>query len=139
MSGALVVQHDIGYALQLLVTSNGYGWQCQFFGKGCVSSDEALNASRQEHLRVGLKQFRVVPVDYRQEEVVVPSQVFFNATDHHGAVGVANLFSDDPNRVSSLESQGSREEVGPVVESLRRLDNAILGVFGNRAGSRRVI
>ena len=42
-----------------------------------------------------------MPVNHRQEEVVVFSQILLNAADDHGAVRIANLFDDDPDGIGA--------------------------------------
>src|SRR5256886_11984094 len=49
--------------------------------------------------------------------------------DDHGAVGVAYLFGDHTNRIGPLQAQSPREEVWPVIQSLRCFNNAVLRVF----------
>ena len=78
-------------------------------------------------------------VNYGQKKVVVFSQVFFNPANHHGAVGIANLFGNHADRISPTQAQRARKKVGPVVQSLRRFDDAVLGMLRNRARCRRVI
>src|SRR5260370_22900056 len=82
-----------------------------------------------------LQQLWIMPVDYRKKEVIILSQIFLDAADHHCAVHIANLFGDHSDRVGSPQAQGAGKKVGPVIQHLRRFDNAILCML--RDGARR--
>jgi len=53
-----------------------------------------------------------MPVDHGEEEIIVLAQKFFDAADHHRAVGVANFFGNHANRVSPFQSQGAGKKLG---------------------------
>lgn len=148
-SGTLVIQDNVRYSLDVPMPRDGYGRQRHLLVQRSVGRDEDFHTPCQKHLRVCLKQLGIVPVNHGQEKIVVLSQIFFNPANDHGALRIANLLGDDANRVSSLQAQSARKEVWPIVQHLRCLDDAILGVFrdgtcrrgvvqsrGNRAGSK---
>src|SRR5216683_211012 len=117
---SLVIQHNIGHAFHALMPCHRHRRQRQLFHDGRVCRNEAFHPARQEHLRIGLKQLRIMPVDHCQEEIVILSQVFFNAANDHRAVSIANLFRDHANRIRSLQSQSARKKIRSVVQFLRR-------------------
>ncbi len=66
-----------------------------------------------------------------QEEVIPLPQVLLNAADDGRAVGVANLFRDNPDRVSTFVAQGAGKKIGPIVKFLEQPHrDAVLGLFG---------
>jgi len=69
-----VVENDVGHAIDTLMPRHGDGRQSQFLREGGIRGDEALHASRQKHLRVGLQELRVMPVDHGEEEIIVLAQ-----------------------------------------------------------------
>src|SRR6266699_6649915 len=78
-------------------------------------------------------------VDHRQEEIIVLAQIFFDAADHHRAVGVPDFFGNYADCISSLQAQGASKKVRTIIERLRGFDDAILGVLGNGTRRSRVI
>jgi hypothetical protein len=133
--GTLVIQDDVGQAFDSLMPCDRDSRQTKFLLDGRVGGDEALDASRQKHLRVGLQELWIVPVDHGEEKIIVFAQIFFDAADHHRAIGVADFFGDHANRIGSLQAQCAGKKVRPVIECLRGFDDAILCVRGD--GTRR--
>src|SRR6266567_8293557 len=82
-----------------------------------------------------LQQLWIMPVDHRKKEIIILSQIFLDAADHHCAVYIANLFGDHSDRVGSPQAQGTGKKIGPVIQRSRRFDNAILCML--RDGARR--
>ena len=137
--GARVVQDDVGQAFDPLVAGDGDRRESKLFGERCVSGDEALDSTRQKHLRVSLQELRILTMDYGEEEIIVLAQVFFDAADHHRSVRVADFFGDHANRVSALQAQRAGKKVRPVIERLRGFDDAILCVRGDGTCGGRVV
>ena len=69
--GARVIQNDVGHPFDAPMACDGDSRQSKFFTERCVGGDEALDATRQKHLRVGLQELRIMAVDHRQEEIIV--------------------------------------------------------------------
>src|SRR6266851_1683157 len=137
--GALVVQDDVGHAIDALVPCDRDGWQSKPLRDGRVRGDEALHAARQKHLRVGLQEPGIMPVDYGEEEIIVLAQEFFNAADYHRAIGVADFFGDHANRIGSLQAQGACKKVRPVIECFCSFDDAAFCMRGNGTGGGRIV
>src|SRR6266581_5804836 len=131
--GPRVVQDDVGYAIDELMSRHGNGRQGNLLSDRSVRSDETLDATRQKHLRIGLQELRIMPVDHRQEEIIVLAQIFFDAADHHRAVGVPDFFGNYADCISSLQAQGASKKVRTIIERLRGFDDAIFCVRRNRA------
>ncbi len=114
--GALVIQDDVGQAFDALMPCDRDGRQRKLLHQGRVGGDEALHASRQKHLRVGLQQLWIMPMDHSEEEIIILAQVFFDAANDHRAIRVADFFGDHANGIGSLQAQGARKKVRPVIQ-----------------------
>ena len=112
MRGARVVQDNVGQAFDAPMACDGDSRQGKFFTERCVGGDEALDATRQKHLRVGLQELRIMPMDHGEEEIIVLAQKFFDAANHHRAVGVANFFGDHANGVGTFQAQSAGKKFG---------------------------
>src|SRR5438105_47105 len=79
----LMIEHDIGHAINVPVARNRYGGQRQLFIKRSIRGNEPFNPPGQQHLRVSLQQLRIVPMNYGEEEKIMAAQVLLNAADDH--------------------------------------------------------
>jgi hypothetical protein len=78
-------------------------------------------------------------VNYGEEEEIVLPQIFLNAANDQGTVGVTNLFGDDADSVGAPKAKGASEIVGAVIEILGRRNDALLGVLWNGTGGGGVV
>ena len=136
---AAVIQDDVRDALHLLVAGNGDGGQCRRLCDRGIHRDEPFHAAREQHLRVGLQEFSVVAMNYRQKEKVMLPQILLDAADDQGAVSVADFFGDYADGIGALHAERARQKIRAVVEFARRGENALLGVCRNGTRRRRII
>src|ERR1700680_1672754 len=78
-------------------------------------------------------------VNHGEEEEMVLPQIFLNAANDQGAVGVTNLFGDDADGVGAPKAKRASEIVGAVIEILGRRNDAFLGVLWNGTGGGGVV
>jgi len=90
-------------------------------------------------LCIGVKQLLIVTVNHGEEEKIMFAKIFFNAADNHGPVSVANLFCDNTNRVSALQTQRAGKIIGAIVQLFGGGQDPLLGSFGDRSRCSGVI
>lgn len=134
-----VIQDNVGDTFDAAVSGDRDRGELEFFGDRSVGGNETLDATRHEHLRIGVEKLLIVPVDHGEKEEIVLSQIFFDPADDQGSVSVADFFGDDTNRVGALEAERAGEIVGTIVEVLGGLDDAFLGVLGDGASGGGVV
>ncbi len=64
-------------------------------------------------------------MNHGEEEIIAFTQVLLYSADDHRSVHVADFLGDDADGIGSLYAQGSRQEIGPVLELLRCRKNAL--------------
>src|SRR5215468_6190964 len=115
MCRSAMVKHHVCYARKPAMSRHRNRWQRKWFSQARIHSDESLHSTLQEQMGVPVQQLHIVAVHYREKEVVLAAQVFFDTADHHGAVGVANLLGYHVNGIGAFLAQGTSEIVGPIV------------------------
>src|SRR5450759_3307069 len=72
-------------------------------------------------------------------KIAFPQQVFFDAAQHQGLVALAYFRYDHADGEAALGAQGAGQEIGAIVELVRRGENLVLSRFGNGVGYRRAV
>jgi hypothetical protein len=128
------VENDVGDSFHSFVAGYCDGRSSQVVFDRHVGRDEAFDATSQQHLRICLQHSLIVAVNYGEEKIIVPAQVFFHPADDHGPVRIAYFLSNYAYCVGALQAQRAREVIGAIVQLTRRGYDAFLGVL--RDGSR---
>src|ERR1700720_4987351 len=78
----IMIQNNVGHPFCGAMAGHRDGGEFQLLSDGSVGGDETLDAARHQHLRVSMKKLGIVAVDNCKEEVIMLSQIFFDAADH---------------------------------------------------------
>src|SRR5258708_12082956 len=120
---SLLVQYDVSYSLEGLVTGDGDCRQRQGFLQAGVHGDESFLPPLQQKLRVFTQHGCVVPMNDGQEKVIVLPEIGLNSANDQGPVSVPDLLDDKSDGVGALLAQRSCQEIWTIVQFLGcRLD-----------------
>jgi hypothetical protein len=73
------------------MSGNCNGCERQRPRDGCIDGDKALDASFHEQMGIGFEYLLVVTMIRDQKKEPMLPKMFFDATNHHGAVGIPDL------------------------------------------------
>ena len=80
-SCSLVIEHDVGDALQFLVTCDRHSGQHGRFLNRCINGDDPLDSALGQKLRIAAQQRRIVAMDDCEEEIVALPQILLDAAN----------------------------------------------------------
>src|SRR4029077_6215998 len=134
-----MIQHNVGYTGKGPVPRDRNGWQGGRFAQLHIDGDKSLDAALEENLGIAVQELGIVPVHHGEKEVVLLPEILLDAADYERSIRVSNFLNDHTDGVGALLAQGLREEIRPVLQLPRRLENTILGVLRNGARRRSIV
>ena len=137
--GAVVVQHDVGVALDFFVAGDGDDGGGDFFVEGGVDEEEAVDGALGEEAGVLVDEVGLALVGDDEVEVAGLEEVLFDAVHEHGEVALGEFGDDDADGVGVASAEGTGDGVGAVVEALGGLEDAVAGGGGDGGGAGRVV
>jgi len=113
---SFVVEDDVRHPFLLFRTGNRYGGKVAIRLERRIDRNDAVDSALGEHgLRV-LNDFAAVVMTDEVVEVSGLQQTLLEAGEHKGRVSLGDLGNQDADSVRSAAAEGSRQQVGPVVQ-----------------------
>src|ERR1700691_743175 len=106
---------------------------------GCIYCDEPLDSSLQQELGIFTQQLLIMPVNRRNEGIIHCPQMFFNALDDEGTVGITDLLRNHSDHIGPLAAQIPGEKVWTVIQLFRGSADAVFSFLRNSAGGGRIV
>jgi len=103
--GAVVVQHNIGVALHLLVPGDGDNRHAHLLIQRGVHQQKAVHGALGEQARVFVNQVLLALVADHKVQVAGLQQKLLNAVHQHGEVALTELRHDDADRKGLARAQ----------------------------------
>ena len=79
---AIMIENYVGNSLEMPVPGDSNRRQWQRMWEVQVDRDKAFHAALQQQLRVGLQQLGIMAVDAGKEEIILLTQIAFDAGDY---------------------------------------------------------
>lgn len=130
-----VVEDDVGYTGDLIVTGDGDHGQREVEVPGGIDGDEAIHRSFLEHTWVLVDQIGTVAMAGDKVEVTLLQEVIFDAAHDGGGIAVADFGDDDSDGEAAQGAQGASEEIGTIFEFAGGREDAVFGLLRNGVGN----
>jgi hypothetical protein len=124
-SGPVVVQHDVGVALDLLVSGDGDDGRAHLLVQRGIDEQEAVHGALGEQAGVLVDEVLLALVADDIMKVAGLEEVLFNAVHQHGEVAFAELRHDHADRKGLAGAQGTGDGIGAVVQPLGGFEDAL--------------
>ena len=134
LSGSLVVEDNVGDAIDVVVTRDGDYGNGKIEVPWSVGGNEAIDGTLEEHAGIFVDKIRAVAMASNEIKVTFLQEIIFDAAHDRGRVTIADLGYDDTNGKAALRAQGTGKEVGAVFEFASGGEDAIFGLLGNGIG-----
>ncbi len=137
--GAVVVEHDVGIALELLVAGDGDDRDADGFVKRCVDEQEAVDGALREQAWVLVNEVRLALMGDDIVEVAGLEQTIFDTVHEGSEVAFGELGDDDADGEGLARAERSGDGVGAIVETFGGFEDALARSGRNGGSAGRVI
>ena len=135
LGGAAVIQHDVGDAIDIVVSGDGNDGHRKVEVPRSVDGDEAINRALEEHSGIFVDEIGAVAMAGDEVKVAFLEEVVLNATHNRGRVTIADLGNNDSDSEAALGAERTGEEVGAVLELSGGGEDAVFGLLRDGIGN----
>src|SRR4029077_3208590 len=104
LGGTLVVKHNVGHALHVVVSGHGDDRHGKVQVPRGIDGDEAVHRSFQEHPRIFVDQIGAVAVAGDKVEVSLLEKIIFHAAHDGRGITVTDFRDDDADGEAALSA-----------------------------------
>ena len=129
-----MVEHNVGYALHVVVSGHGDDGHGKVQVPGGIDGDQAVHRSFEEHPWIFVDEIGAVAVAGYKVEVSLLEEIVFDAAHDRRGVSVADFGDDDADGEAALSAQGAGKEIGAIFEFAGGSEDSVLGILRDGVG-----
>jgi len=137
--GADVVENDVGYAADFIMSRYGDDGDGERKRPGSVDGDEAVDGALDEEARIFVDEISAMAVADDEIKVSFLQEKILDAAHDRGGIAVADLRDNDADGEAVPGTQGAGEEIGAILKFAGGDEDAILRLLRNGIGDGRAI